>query len=95
MTIDLLGTADRVRTASTVGALREPAFRIINRMQDVNPSDQYRALALAFLACTEALRLDPHMEVLRAARLMADAEGPFTSHVQAIRDYAAGELAHA
>ncbi|PXA91205.1 hypothetical protein DMC25_06535 [Caulobacter sp. D4A] len=87
------GIADRVRTASEVGILREPAFRIIDRMQHINPSDQVRALMLAAAVTCDALRLDPHEEIERARRMMAQAEGPFSYHVQAIRDYAAGELA--
>lgn len=84
--------ADRVRLSSTVAALREPAFLIISRIQDVNPSDQVRALVLAAYVVCDALNLDPFEEIARASRLVDDAEGPFTYHVQAIRDYAKGEL---
>ncbi|QOC54166.1 hypothetical protein [Caulobacter vibrioides] len=87
------GMADRVRLSSSVAELREPAFRIIDRMQDIDPSAQVRALMLAATVTCEALRLDPHEEIERARRMMAQAEGPFTYHVQAIRSYAEGELA--
>jgi hypothetical protein len=92
--MSLPGIADRVRTASSVSDLRQPAFLLMDRLQDVNPSDQVRALALAFVTVSQALRLDPHEEVLRAVRMMRQAEGPFTSLVQAIRDYAVAELHH-
>lgn len=83
---------DRVRHASTVAELREPAFRLADRMQDLEPAVQYRALILAALVATQALGLDPHEEIERARRMVAAAEGPFTSHVQALRDYVRGEL---
>lgn len=83
---------DRVRHASTVAELREPAFRIADRMQDLEPAVQYRALILAALVATQALGLDPHEEIERARRMVTAAEGPFTSHVQALRDYVRGEL---
>lgn len=84
--------ADRVRTSSTVAELRQPAFHLIDRIQSIDPAVQFRALALAFVAVAEGIGLDPHEEVQRTRRLMAQAEGPFTSHVQAIRDYARDEL---
>lgn len=85
--------ADRVRHDSTVGRLREPAFRICDRMQDLNPSDQVRALFLAAVVVAEAVGVDPHEEIERCRRMCAQAEGPHTYHVQAIRDYAAAEIA--
>jgi hypothetical protein len=91
--VNLSTIADRVRHDSTVGNLRVPAFRVMDRLQDVHPADQFRALSLAFVATAEALGLDPHDEVVRARRMMRQAEGPFTDHVQAIRDYARSELA--
>ncbi|MBK1968386.1 class I SAM-dependent methyltransferase [Mycobacterium phage jiawei] len=84
--------ADQVRLASDVAALREPAFTVISRIQDVRPADQFRAVMLAALAMAETLGLDAHEEVERARRMMSAAEGPFTVHVQAIRDYTRGEL---
>lgn len=84
--------ADQVRHASDVAALRQPAFTVISRIQDVTPANQFRATMLAATAMAQALGLDPHEEVARAIRMMAAAEGPFTTHVQAIKDYARGEL---
>lgn len=84
--------ADRVRTESTVAVLREPAFVILSRIQDLNPSDQVRALFLVAAVIADALALNPHEEIERAYRIMRPAEGPHTVHVQAIRAYAEGEL---
>ncbi|MFN3573654.1 MAG: hypothetical protein ACK4TR_09015 [Phenylobacterium sp.] len=83
---------DRIRHASTVAELREPAFRLAHRMQDIEPAAQYRALMLAAVVATQALGLDPHDEIERARRMVSHAEGPFTAHVQALRDYVRGEL---
>ncbi len=84
---------ERARHSSDVAALREPAFAVIHRMEGVPPHLQFNALALAFVVAAQALGLDPHEEVQRAGRKIADAEGPHTTHVQAVRDYVANELA--
>jgi hypothetical protein len=89
---DSLNIGDRVRTASTVSTLREPAYAVISRIQNTDPADQVRAIFLAATVAAEACKLDPHEEVERAKRMMSDAEGPHTIHIQALRDYAEGEL---
>lgn len=85
---------ERARHSSDVAALREPAFRYVTRMEGVEPHLQFNALMLAAAVSAQALGLNPHEELERAIRKIASAEGPFTSHVQAIRDYVRGELAH-
>jgi hypothetical protein len=85
--------ADRVKTASTVAVLREPAFLLLDRIQHVDPADQVRALALTFAVYMEVLGLDPAEEYERAKRMLADAEAPYTYHVQAIRDFVEQEVA--
>lgn len=87
--------ADRVRTDSTVATLREPAFMLLSRIQDLNPSDHIRALFLTACVVADACGLNPHEEVERGYRIMGAAEGPHTVHVQAIRDYAENELRRA
>lgn len=62
-------------------------------MQDINPSDQVRALFLAAVVVAEAVGVNPHEEIERCRRMCEQAEGPHTYHVQAIRDYAAEEIA--
>lgn len=81
-----------IRTASTVSDLRAPAFQIISRIQDVAPDAQVRALALAFVVVSEAVGIPVFDLVHQAQRTMADAEGDYHVHVQAIREYAANEL---
>ena len=92
--IPLSSIADRVRTESTVATLREPAFVLLSRIQDLNPSDQVRALFLTACVVADTIGLNPHEEIERAARIMRPAEGPHTVHIQAIRAYAEGELRH-
>lgn len=93
--IPLTSTADRARHSSEVAALREPAFAVIQRIELVPPHLQFNALMLTAFVAAEALGLDPHEELARAGRKVTAAEGPFTSHVQAIRDYVRGELQRA
>lgn len=83
---------DRVRNRSTLAVLREPVFRLATRMTDIEPADQLSALFLATAVAAEAAGLDVHEEVARAKRMIRQAEGPFTTHVHAFRDYVAGEL---
>lgn len=63
-------------------------------MDDLPPHVQFNALMLAAVVSCQALNLDPHEEIARAKRKVADAEGPFTYQIQALRDYIAGELSH-
>ena len=90
----LAATAYRARHAPGVAELREPTHRMCVRMSDLDPSVQFNALMLAAVVSAQALGLDPHEELSRAARKVSDAEGPHTAHVQALRDYVRGELAH-
>lgn len=90
--IPLHSTADRARHSSEVASLRELAFAVIQRMELAPPHLQFNALMLTAFVAAEALGLDPHEELSRAGRKVAAAEGPYTSHVQAIRDFVRGEL---
>lgn len=86
---------DRARNASTVAVLREPAFIVLDRVQRLDPADQIRAVALALTAMCEGVGISPHDLVYASQRMMSDAAGPHTVHVQAIRDYAENELRRA
>lgn len=83
---------ERIAFAVSAAGLRVPAFRIIDALQGSHPSHQMEALALALTAMAQTLNLNPHDLVERAKRQLPDAEGPFTEQLQAIRDYAKGEL---
>lgn len=83
---------DQVVLASNPAALRVPAFRVLDRMQDQKPGTQLLATAVALVAMAEAVELPMQDLMAIARRAMTDAEGPFTHHIQAIRDYALNEL---
>lgn len=80
------------RHDSSVSQLRQPVIRLADRMQDLPPHIQFNALMLAAVVSAQALGLDPHEELERARRKVDQAEGPFTTQVQALRDYVRGEL---
>lgn len=86
-------TRGAVRQRSNVSVLREPAFALLSRLDAVTPADQISAAFLAAVAMAESVGLDPYEEVTRSKRMMEAAEAPHTHHVQAIKDYARGELA--
>lgn len=86
------GIADAARLDSVVSTMRGPAIRLADRMQDFAPHVQFNALMLTAVVSAQALGLDIHEEIERARRKVAQAEGPFTTEVQALRDYVAGEL---
>lgn len=77
---------------SNAAAVRIPAFEVIHRMQGKHPAIQLLATAVALKAMTDAAGVDLSDLLHMAGRVITDAEGPFTAHIQAIRDYAAGEL---
>lgn len=85
------GIRDQIVFASPA-ALRVPAFRVIDRTDGFTPGQQLMGTALALVAMCEAIQLDPHELIGMARNAMADVEGPFTYHLQAIRDYAKHEI---
>lgn len=85
------GIRDQVVFASPA-ALRVPAFRVIDRTDGLPPGEQLLGTALAVVAMCEAIGMNPHELIVVARNAMADVEGPFTYHLQAIRDYAKHEI---
>lgn len=72
--------------------IRGPAFAIIDRLQRMDPSVQLMATAVALVAMSEAVGLRMRDVINVAENTLADSEGPYTEHIQAIREYARGEL---
>lgn len=84
---------DRISWFTDLPSLRRGAFRTLDALQgEASKPVQYLGPAVAFVAMAEALGRSPHDDIVRIRRMMDQLEGPFTSHVQAIRDYAKGEL---
>jgi hypothetical protein len=83
---------DAISFATSAAALRRPAFEILYALQRHPPAVQMDSLFLTAVAMSEALGLDAHEMVSRAKRIMPDAEAAYTDHIQAVKDYARGEL---
>lgn len=88
----LYAIRDRIAYATAVQPVRIPSFRIVDALQFAPPEVQLDALFVTAVAMATVVGLDPHEMVVRARRMLPDAEGPFTEHVQAARDYAKNEL---
>lgn len=83
---------DRIAFSANAARLREPSFSIVDQLQFYPPEVQLDALFTTAVAMSTTIGLDPHEMVVRARRILPDAEGPFTEQLQAARDYAKGEL---
>lgn len=76
----------------SAAAIRAPAFKVLDRIQHLDPSLQVTAVAVALCAMAETLGLRMRDVINVAERTLADAEGPYTESIQAIRAYAKHEL---
>ena len=76
-------------------AIQPAAFRVIDRMQRMDPAVQLTATAVALCAMVETLGLRMRDVIVIAENTLRDSEGPFTEHIQAIREYAKHELMRA
>lgn len=86
-------TRQRVFANSSIRPLRGPAFAVISALQDTRDGAvQLDALALTFTLICQTTGIDPHELVSRAKRQIADAEATRNPALEAIRDYAAGEI---
>lgn len=83
---------DQVVFAASPARLRVPAFTVIDRIQNYTPGEQLLGTAIAVVAMAEATGMSLHDLLTIARNCMAHVEGPFSHHVQAIRDYAKHEL---
>jgi hypothetical protein len=82
----------QLTTAYAPARFREPAFRVLDAIQQAPPAVQLDALFLTAVAMAMTVGLDPHDMVTRAKRMIPDVDGPFSSQLGAITDYAKGEL---
>jgi len=82
---------DRVAFSSKATALKEPTFRVISALQDLQPDIQIEALFMAAVVLSTSVGLDPHDLVVRARRILNETEIFANEHLDAVRDYA-GEL---
>jgi hypothetical protein len=73
-------------------AIRGPAFQIIDRLQRIHPTVQLTATAVALCAMAQECGISMRDLIVTAENTLRDCEGPYTEHVQAIRDYARNEI---
>lgn len=85
------GVRDRIGMVSPAQVM-VPAFQILDRMQRLDPAVQLTATAVALCAMAESIGYDMAEIITVAENTLRDCEGPFTTHIQAIREYAKGEL---
>lgn len=84
---------DRVAMSSDLASLKVPAFLVIDALQHSDKAVQLRALALTLAAMCRPLGIDAHDLVTKANRQLVHADATRNPHIEAIADYAAGELA--
>jgi hypothetical protein len=84
---------DQIAFLCNAARLRVPAFSVLTRIQDFTPGEQVLGTAVALVAMCESANLSLNDVITTARTVMADADGPFTSHIRAVRDYAANEIA--
>lgn len=69
------------------------AFAAISKTQGVQPGAQVMGLAIALVCICESANVNLSDVIGKAVRMTDAADGPFVPQIQAIRDYAVGELA--
>ena len=84
---------DQLKFLCNPARVRRPAIAVLTRVQDYTPGEQMLGIAVALRAMCESANISLHDVMTTAGNLMAHAEGPHTHHIQAIRDYAANEIA--
>lgn len=86
---------DSIRlTASDIhlDRLKVPSFKLLDALQHLDKPVQIPALALTLTALCRSLGLDPHDLITMAKRQLADADATRQPHLEALGDYASGEL---
>jgi hypothetical protein len=85
---------DRIMARSSLRGLKAPAFLLLDGLQRTeDPATQLDALSLTFTAICQSAGLDPHELIIRSRRQLREADLTRNPEIEAIRDYAAGELA--
>lgn len=84
---------DQIQYLCNAARLRKPAFHVLNRMQDFTPGEQILGQAVALIATCESANISLQDVMQTARNVLADAEGPFSYHIQSLRDFAANEIA--
>lgn len=83
---------DRITAFNNLPVLRRAAFGILDAVDQQKPELRYLAPGIVFVTMAQQLNRDPHSDIAALRRLVRATEGPFTYHVQALRDYVTGEM---
>lgn len=84
---------ERIFARSSLRPLKAPAFLVIDALQRTpDTSLQLDALSLTFTTICHSVGIDPHDLIVRSKRQLADAEVLKNPEIEAIRDYAVGEM---
>lgn len=93
--LSMNGLADQVRLCSDASRMRRPAFLVIDAIQSNTQStngEKIVAVMVTLIAMCESSGV-PFDDVFeKAINMTRDVEGPFTAHLQSIRDYARDNL---
>ena len=88
--------SDQIAFFNDIRAVRHLAFRVIDRAQlnpeNEKPGEQIIGIAVALIALCQSSNVSLDRVINVAQNAMADADGPFSEHIKAIRDYARYEL---
>lgn len=93
--LSLNGLADQVRLCADASKLRRPAFLVIDALQNntqSNNGEKVVATMVALIAMCEATGVPFDDVFQKAINFTRDVEGPFTAHLQSVRDYARNHL---
>lgn len=84
---------ERVMANGSIQKIKAPAFLILDGMQRTpDPALQLDAMALTFVLICQSTNIDPHRLITRAKRQSRDSDVIPNPHLDAIRDYAVGEM---
>jgi hypothetical protein len=84
---------ERVMANSSLVPLKIPSFTILDAMSATkDPAIQIDAMFLTATLVALGAGIDPHDLVVRAKRQIADADATKNPHLEAIREFAFGEM---
>jgi hypothetical protein len=83
---------DQLSLLSDPGRVRKPAYAVIDRVDGYSAGEQLLGTAVALIAMSQAINVPVHELMQRAMNVIGHADGAFTYHVKAIRDYAKNEI---
>lgn len=84
---------EKIFARSSLVPVKVPAFSILDAVARIpDQSVALDALALTFTIICQSTDIEPHDLVTRAKRQAADADVLENPHLEAIRDYANGEM---